>query len=184
MEILVPFGKLRCGFCHTYWFCGSYQTRFAFRLAAPIPDSLSPHSPEHARNRLQVAVIGRTQLAVRSSQGSLDGAGLSVATVMWGQLLPRKFNSTRCVYCICANSAPCSSLTCSIQKVVVTSGAAALGPPVGGSPFPVRKAILAVPPPTSGTEPTRLFDVSLKTVVLRTVCLTRASDKKRFGFVR
>ena len=35
MEILAHIGKMRCGFCHTNS-CGSYHTKFAFRLAVPI----------------------------------------------------------------------------------------------------------------------------------------------------
>ena len=45
-----------------------------------------------------------------------------------------------------------------------------IGPPVGGAPLPVRKAMLSVPPPASGTEFGALVsDETVNTVVLRIV---------------
>jgi len=133
----------------------------------------------HSHNALSDARIPSSQEPLGVAE-----TGLRVATVTWGQLRPLKRNSTRCVYCICSNSEPSSSLTCSIQNVVLTTVASALELPFGVL-SPASDAILAVPPPASGIEPGDLVsDVRLKIVVLRTVCLARASNKKRFGFLR
>jgi hypothetical protein len=97
------------------------------------------------------------------SQGSLTAPeNLSVATVMWGQLAPLKCNSNVVVQL--RKHSACRSLTCSI-RIAVTTGAAMLSRRWHAS-LSVREAILAVPPPTSGTESAALVsDVSLKTVV-------------------
>ena len=77
---------------------------------------------------------------------------------------------------------PYSPLTRSVQNVASAKAATAFGPPAGGTPTPVRKAMLSVPPPAFGIDPGMLVsDVTVSTVVVRIFWGAIACDKNRLG---
>jgi len=95
---------------------------------------------------------------------------------MCGQLSPLKFNNTVWVYCSWRMSElPARSSTVSIQNVALTRAVCAFGPAAG---LPCRNAVLATPPPRTGTVG---LDETSSAMVLFTVCPAKAAMRTEFG---
>ena len=99
MEILAPFGKLRCGFCHTIGFVAVTTPNLPFDLQLLYPTLSHPihRSTRGIRLRARPSSEGLSS-PYRRRKDPLTAQGLSVATVMWGQLLPSEIQQhTLCV---------------------------------------------------------------------------------------